>query len=289
MAEAPGSGTAPGAPLDLDAEIARLAAPGLEANAWRPDFEQFRERRLREEDYQAFRVRLLRRLVPGLRRKLILDLGSGRGGLTVALRREGFAAVALDLRRANCRLVQLRGLRHGIEVPVVRARGELLPFPGRTFGAVVCRDVLEHCDEPRRLLGEIWRVLRRGGACYLTVMNRRCWVDPHYHLAGVSYLPRQWAERYIAWRGRAKESGSDRQRLSDMHYYLYSDFVAEAERFGFAVRDVRAEALAEAAPAGARARAAWWVYRLLRPLSLQSAHFDFLLAKPRLAAPESPA
>lgn len=282
MAEAP----AIQAPVDVDAEIARLAAPGLKANVWRPDFEQFRQRRLHDEDYQAFRVRLLRRLVPGLRRKLILDLGSGRGGLAVALRIQGFAVVALDLRRTNCRLAQLRALRHGVEMPVVRARGESLPFSRRTFGAIVCRDVLEHCDEPRHLLGEIWRVLRRGGVCYLTVINRRCWIDPHYHLAGVSYLPREWAERYVQWRGRAKESGSDRQRLSDMHYYLYSDFVAEAERFGFTVLDVQAEALAQAAPASTRARAAWWAYRLLRPLSLQSAHFDFLLGKPRGASPE---
>ncbi len=275
-------------PDDIDAEIARLAAPGLSANAWRPDFEQFRKRRLDEENYQTYRVRLLRRIIPGLRRKAILDVGSGRAGLAVALRRQGCAVVALDLRRTNCRLAQLRAWRHGIELPVVRARGEVLPFARRTFGAVLCRDVLEHCHEPRHLLGEIWRVLRRGGTCYLTVMNRRCWIDPHYHLVGVSYLPRDWAERYVAWRGRAKQSGADRQRLSDMHYYLYADFVAEAERFGFTVRDVRAEILAEAASASAGGRAAWWAYRLLRPLSLQSAHFEFLLCKPRVAVPESP-
>jgi SAM-dependent methyltransferase len=270
--------------LDVDAEIARLTEPGTRANAWRPDFDEFRERRLRDEDYQAFRVRLLRRLVPGLRRRTILDLGSGRGGLAVALRLEGFTVVALDVRRSNCRLARLRGLRHGVEMSVVRARGEFLPFPRQSFGVIVCRDVLEHCDEPRRLLREIWRVLRRGGACYLTVMNRRCWIDPHYHLAGVSYLPRAWAERYIEWRGRAKESGSDRQRLSDMHYYLYWDFVAEAKRLGFTVRDVRAETLARRAAGSVRGRAAWWTYRMLRPLSLQAAHFDFLLGKPKIAA-----
>jgi hypothetical protein len=79
----------------------------------------------------------------------------------------------------------------------------------------------------------------------VTVINRRAWVDPHYHIRGINYLPRPLAERVIAWRGRTKQGAAfrDMQRLSEMHYYRYGDFVDLARRCGFSVRDLREERL----------------------------------------------
>jgi len=41
--------------------------------------------------------------------------------------------------------------------------GEDLPFPDSTFDTVVSFDVLEHCDDPRKMVNETVRVLKPGG------------------------------------------------------------------------------------------------------------------------------
>ncbi len=265
---------------EIDRELASLLEPGLRANAWRSDYEAFRQHRLWDEQHHERRVRILRREWRGRIPNPVLDLGSGRGGLAVALSQEGYRVVALDLRHRCCRGARLRGQRYALELPAVRARAEQLPFSNATFGAVVCRDVTEHCLHPAHLLAEIWRVLRAGGSCFITVINRWCWVDPHYHLAGIAFLPRSLGERYIALRGRSKQSTGDHQRLSDMHYFSYGEFIRWARGFGFAVRDLRAEQLDRYRQSGLVNRLRWLRYELLRPLSLQANQFEFLLEKP---------
>ncbi|MGQ9614588.1 hypothetical protein [Chloroflexus sp.] len=70
---------------------------------------------------------------------------------------------------------------------------------------------------------EIARVLRPGGVALITFINRRTWIDPHYHMRGVNWMPHPFAEWLIAHRGRSKRGAAfrDMQRLSDTHYFEY--------------------------------------------------------------------
>jgi hypothetical protein len=79
----------------------------------------------------------------------------------------------------------------------------------------------------------------------ITVINRRAWIDPHYHMRGINWLPRPLAEWLIARRGRSKRGAAfrDMQRLSEMHYFEYHTFAALAARCRFSVRDLREEEL----------------------------------------------
>jgi SAM-dependent methyltransferase len=49
------------------------------------------------------------------------------------------------------------------------ADGHALPFPEHSFDSVVITEVLEHAHDPACMLGEIFRVLRRGGTLCLAV------------------------------------------------------------------------------------------------------------------------
>ncbi len=224
----------------VEAAIRRGVRPGLQANAWRPDLERLAGRRLWDEVIKARRLPRLLPLLIGSAEpagQRILDLGCGRGGLSVALHARGLSTTALDLRFRNCAVTRRRSRRYGLDTPAVTSLGEHLPFASGSFDAVACLEVLEHVRSPVLLLREIRRVLTPGGRCVATVINRWAHYDPHYHLWGLNFLPRSLANRYIALRRRTKRSYRDCQTLDEMHYYGYREFLRLAAELGFTVRD----------------------------------------------------
>jgi ubiquinone/menaquinone biosynthesis C-methylase UbiE len=53
--------------------------------------------------------------------------------------------------------------------PDITWNGEVIPLPDGSVDSAMATEVLEHCPEPARVLSEIFRVLRPGGALFLTV------------------------------------------------------------------------------------------------------------------------
>jgi len=153
----------------------------------------------------------------------------------------GAAPLAFEYNRAYCDIIRLRAGRYDMGLPVVNGAGEYLPFADASFDLVIAWDVVEHVQNPALLLAELARVLRPGGRVLLTVINRFAFRDPHYHLPLLNWLPRPLAEAIIERRGRSKSGAdfSDRQRLSEMHYYTLGGFRQLAARYGFRVGDIR--------------------------------------------------
>lgn len=46
---------------------------------------------------------------------------------------------------------------------------ENIPLPDESFDTILCTQVLEHVEQPKRALQEMYRVLREGGHCIITV------------------------------------------------------------------------------------------------------------------------
>ena len=90
----------------------------------------------------------------------VLDLGCGRGYWMEHLARQGIGAVGVE--RELDRAV-LAG-RHG---PVVAGDAARLPLADASVGLVWCLHVLHHLPDLTRVLGEVCRVLRPGGALVL--------------------------------------------------------------------------------------------------------------------------
>jgi len=226
---------------EREAELTRRIDRWLAHMTWRPDFERWREGRIWQERQQEERLRLIERYGGALPGRRILDLGSGMGGTSVALGLAGAAPLAFEYNRAYCEIIRMRAARYDLGLPVVNGAGEHLPFHDASFDLAIAWDVVEHVQDPELLLAELARVLRPGGRVLLTVINRFAFRDPHYHLPLLNWLPRPLSEAIIERRGRSKSGAdfSDRQRLSEMHYYTISGFRQLAARYGFRVGDIR--------------------------------------------------
>lgn len=131
---------------------------------------------------RAARVRAMleefRPLAPGAR---VLEVGSGAHGLIFYFGAgRGVGCDPLAAHYAGLFPAWQR------RVATVAARGEELPFADASFDAVLCDNVVDHAEGPRRIVSELARVLAPGGLLYFTVNVHH----PVYH----------WAARaHAAW------------------------------------------------------------------------------------------
>jgi SAM-dependent methyltransferase len=108
---------------------------------------------------------------------LVLDAGAGFGRHAFELARRGYRTVALDravdevdATRATLAAMTERGETEDKHViGVVRGDATALPFPDGCFDAVITSEVLEHITDDVGAIGELRRVLRRGGVLAVTV------------------------------------------------------------------------------------------------------------------------
>lgn len=206
---------------------------------WRPDYANWREGRIWQEQRQSDRLRTIERYGGALPGRRILDLGAGMGGTSVALALAGALPVAFEYNQAYLEIIHLRAARYDLALPIINGAGEHLPFAGDAFDLVICWDVVEHVQDPAMLLAEIARVLPPNGRVLITVINRFAFRDPHYHMPLINWLPRALAEAIIARRGRNKGGEfHDRQALSEMHYYTMGAFRQLAAQYGLRVGDI---------------------------------------------------
>jgi 2-polyprenyl-3-methyl-5-hydroxy-6-metoxy-1,4-benzoquinol methylase len=89
----------------------------------------------------------------------VLDVGGGHGQLAVPLAREGFAVTVVGS-ADSCR----RNLANMIDASMCKFQvADLLrlPYPAKSFDAIVCFRLVSHCKRWETLLAELCRVARR--------------------------------------------------------------------------------------------------------------------------------
>lgn len=200
----------------------------------RRDFEEWREKRIWQERHQAETINFLEQSIPDLKKRKILDLGSGMGGFLVVMKKREYDIQGLEPNPDYREISQLRSQRYGFEVKVNVGCGENMPFQEESFGFIYCSDVLEHCKNPQQLLRESCRVLKPEGLMLVTVVNRFSFEDPHYRIKFVNWLPRKLGN-FIAKKITRKDNSffEDNQELSNMHYFTMNGFEKITRRAGF--------------------------------------------------------
>jgi len=106
----------------------------------------------------------------------ILDLGCGNGRHVVALIREGFNPIGLDISSCGLRLTCEWLEEEGLQASLVNADiRQFLPFESESFDGLLSTQVIHHAflSEVRVTIAEIWRVLTNGGIAFITVAGRK--------------------------------------------------------------------------------------------------------------------
>jgi ubiquinone/menaquinone biosynthesis C-methylase UbiE len=124
----------------------------------------------------------------------VLDLGCGRGEISLHLSSLGVSVLAVDPSKAGLQL--LRGAKtswtlRGTLQPIL-AKGEFLPVRSAAVGGVLLSDVVEHLkpQDLRDLLSECARVLKPGGRVVIHTQPNRNLV--RLTVPVLSYLTRLW-------------------------------------------------------------------------------------------------
>jgi 2-polyprenyl-6-hydroxyphenyl methylase/3-demethylubiquinone-9 3-methyltransferase len=102
--------------------------------------------------------------------RAVLDLGCGAGFLSNYLAARGHRVRGLD---ADCESLEVaRAYDRTGSAEYVRGDARTLPYEDASFDVVCAMDLLEHVEDPARLVAEASRVLAPGGVFFFHTFNR---------------------------------------------------------------------------------------------------------------------
>jgi glycosyltransferase involved in cell wall biosynthesis/ubiquinone/menaquinone biosynthesis C-methylase UbiE len=144
----------------VGSETARGAQPG--SLEWFLDVERYRY-----QDYAPWMPRVME--FDRHAREQVLEVGGGMGTDLAQFARHGANVTDVDLSEGHLRLAQENFRLRGLTGRFVHHDAESLPFDDGTFDLVYSNGVIHHTPHTRRVVREIYRVLRPGGRVIVMV------------------------------------------------------------------------------------------------------------------------
>jgi len=147
----------------------------------------------------------------------LLDVGCGDGTLGYYAKAKYKEVYGVDISEKALNIARKRG----VITFKVDLNKEALPFSNNFFDAVTCLDVIEHVIDPRFLVGEIHRVLKKGGILIISTPNIRYW-------------------RYLfslIFKGRFPKTSNDTELWDGghLHYFTFKDVEDLLTKYGFKI------------------------------------------------------
>jgi SAM-dependent methyltransferase len=128
----------------------------------------------------------------------LLEIGCGTGPLLVAASRRFQQVVGIDIAFRWLVVGKKRLAEAGLDVPLICACAEALPFPDQSFDCVAADSVIEHTTSQVDSLKEARRVMGKGGRLFLSTPNRlSIGPDPHTGLPAGGMLPQKLTASYV--------------------------------------------------------------------------------------------
>jgi 2-polyprenyl-6-hydroxyphenyl methylase / 3-demethylubiquinone-9 3-methyltransferase len=117
-----------------------------------------------------------------------LDVGCGGGLLAEEFAAMGFTVTGIDPSNKSLAAARAHAAQQGLHIDYRFGYGATLPFEDESFELAYCCDVLEHIPNWDAVIGEIARVLKRGGVLFYDTINRTL-----YSKLVVIKLTQDWA------------------------------------------------------------------------------------------------
>ncbi|MFH1225494.1 MAG: class I SAM-dependent methyltransferase [Candidatus Diapherotrites archaeon] len=153
-------------------------------------FEEFAETRAGTLPERLGKCLALARIGQG---NAVLDLGCGRGEITINAARQGAMAFGTDYSADGLEIANsAAGGLAGKKVLFVRADAKKLPYKSGAFGTVFFIDTVEHLHpwEAEETMREISRVMKKGGTLVMETSPNALLAKPLYAVAGIVGLGR---------------------------------------------------------------------------------------------------
>lgn len=131
------------------------------------------------DQYHFEKLHHLLRLVPfdGCRGQTVLEVGCGAGVDLARFAKGGAIVTGVDVAPSAIALARANFEQQGLRGELQVADGEHLPFADSQFDLVYAHGVVQYTANPQRLVDEVHRVLKPGGAAIFQVYNRVSWLN----------------------------------------------------------------------------------------------------------------
>jgi len=151
-----------------NADVAELAKfDSLAARFWDPEGE-FRPLHL----LNPVRLQFIAERAP-LAGSRVLDVGCGGGLLSEALTRAGAQVTGIDLAPGMIEVARLHAAESQLDIDYRGTAAEVLARSApESFDIVTCMEMLEHVPAPDSMTATLARLLRPGGALFISTLNR---------------------------------------------------------------------------------------------------------------------
>lgn len=179
--------------------------------------------------------------IPDIRQRKVLDIGAGRGNFLLFLKKEGVDAHGVELNHAYIEQALSAAAKQQIDIDLRQGAAEDLPYDDNEFGFVNLSEVIEHVNEPEKVLTEVHRVLKDDGFVYISMPSRFSVIDPHYHLWFINWIPRRFSNLFATFFGKGQRNvkNAGAQTLEEMHYFTPSQVSKIMSKTGFSYIDIR--------------------------------------------------
>jgi 2-polyprenyl-3-methyl-5-hydroxy-6-metoxy-1,4-benzoquinol methylase len=230
---------------EIEQKIKDLIAESWSHRIGDRTFADWIDRRIHAEEHQDTIIRQLKEMLGGLQGQKVLDLGSGDGGLVVALRREGIDAFGIDIALDYIQVAKLRAQKYGISEDVFALYpGDVLPYADNEFDVVLSIQVFEHVPNQQAYLREAKRVLRLGGKLYIAFPNRYFYRETHTRIIGYQFLPRALQMPVLKWLRPAHYQRFQKLNIFMPHFMTPRDGLSRVRQVFPSARFVTKEFLA---------------------------------------------
>lgn len=112
---------------------------------------------------QEARFEWVLRVLGDVKDKKILDIGCGDGALTYRIAEKGADIIGVDNSKEGIQLAEEIFEKKKISAQFLLADAYNIPVDNNSMNCVVLSDIIEHIQEPERLLKEAKRVLKQNG------------------------------------------------------------------------------------------------------------------------------